>query len=98
MAIFSEVNFPSLSSAIEEGNLGGYDDGGRFEEVNNRGGQQYQAGQQDNYKEQKMDNDGFVAISLKFHIALHWANFQEKISFFFEAAMLFMPIFDISIF
>jgi len=40
--ISSEVNFPSLSSAIEEGNLGGYDDGGRFEEVNNRGGQQYQ--------------------------------------------------------
>jgi hypothetical protein len=39
--ISSEVNFPSLSSAIEDGNLG-YDDGGRFEEVKDRGGQQYQ--------------------------------------------------------
>ena len=44
---FSEVSFPSLSSVIEESNLRGYDDGGKFEEVKERGGQQYQAGQQD---------------------------------------------------
>ncbi len=66
MVIYSEVNFPSLSSAIEDGNLG-YDDGGKFEEVKDRGGQQYQAGRQDNYKQQKMDDDGFVAISSNLH-------------------------------
>jgi hypothetical protein len=37
--IASELNFPSLSSAIEEKNFGGFDDGGKFEEVRDRGGQ-----------------------------------------------------------
>jgi hypothetical protein len=39
--ISSEVSFPSLSAVIEE-SMRGYDDGGKFEEVKERGGQQYQ--------------------------------------------------------
>lgn len=43
----SEVNFPSLAMASEEKREGGYDDGGKFEEVRDRGGQGYNTRQTD---------------------------------------------------